>query len=343
MLSIIVLAYNNWEYSRRCLESLVAARLPAETEVLFVDNASTDDTVVSAPDHCERVQNCVYVRNPVNLTCSQALNQAAARARGTSLLFLNNDVLVEPLAIVGLCDALHGDDNLGAVAPRLLFPAGNVIQHAGVVPMLWGYPINNGTGALAHDPRFATGGDAFAVTGAMVLVRRSSFERVGGFDEGFVWGFEDIDLCLRLREAGDRVRYVAITGGTHYQSLTIRPQTPAMQANYMRYRRRWEGVLAPRERTFLDRLESQGARQVLIWGAGQAARLLHRVLAEAGFAVQGFIDARPAPGAPPCVDERPVWNGPQLCDVPYDVLLVASQFYYAQESQLPDRAVFPIV
>ena len=138
-----------------------------------------------------RFRRFTYRRSPRNLGFAAANNRAAREPAGDALLFLNNDVQVTPGALSRLLEAVV-DSGGGIAGPKLLFPEAT-IQHAGIRQMLWGYASNLGTGAPRDEPVLDRGGSIFAVTGAMLAVGRRVFQRVGGFDERYRWGYEDVD------------------------------------------------------------------------------------------------------------------------------------------------------
>ena len=124
-----------------------------------------------------------------------------------------------------------------AVGAKLLYPTGTV-QHAGVVIGQDGYPHNLYAGFPADHPAVNRSRRLQAVTGACMLVRRAAFERVGGFDTGFLNSLEDVDLCLRLGEAGGEVHYCHEASS----STSSRPRAgrqDRFERSVALYRERW--------------------------------------------------------------------------------------------------------
>jgi len=331
VLTVIILARNKSALTRACLDAL--ACVPADLDVRLVDNASRDDTPALAREYAARFRRFTYRRSPRNLGFADANNRAAREPSGDALLFLNNDVQVAPGAVSRLHEAVV-DSSGGIAGPKLLFPEAT-IQHAGIRQMLWGYASNLGTGAPRDEPVLDRGGSIFAVTGAMLAVGRDVFQRVGGFDERYRWGYEDVDLCLKVHQAGADVRYVPEAESVHAESATLATvRRPADVAwNYALYRRRWNHRLVPAERAAIDRLRRAGVRRVAVFGTGLAAGGLHRILLRSGIAVVGFtastVDATRFRGLPvaPLTDLHR-WR--------YDRLLVASQHYYAVRNRLSE-------
>jgi GT2 family glycosyltransferase len=167
-------------------------------------------------------------------------NEAVRRSRGDLLLFLNNDVessrhgWLAAMVEHALCE------EIGAVGARLLYPNG-LVQHAGVMlhpEAIARHPFRflpseaPGYFAMAKVIRNCT-----AVTGACMMVRRSLFETLGGFDESLPVAFNDVDFCLRLLEQGYRILYTPYAELTHHESLTRGTSLEPLSPQEMR--RRW--------------------------------------------------------------------------------------------------------
>ena len=218
LLTIVILAHNKSSLTRDCLDAL--SRVTADIEVILVDNASTDDTPAVARAFTRQLPGLRVERFARNLAYAAANNRAVRRAAGDTLLFLNNDVVVAPEAPQRLVAAVAASGG-GIVGPKLLFPGSRTVQHAGMRQMLWGYASNFGTGGAPGEAMLNQGGPIFAVTGAMLSIGRRLFERLGGFDERFRWGYEDVDLCLKARQAGAAVSYAPEIESVHAESATL--------------------------------------------------------------------------------------------------------------------------
>jgi GT2 family glycosyltransferase len=216
LVSIVVPNRDGAGMLRRMLSGLAERTDYPHLELIVVDNASGDDSVwylrqAAAPFPIS------ILANSHNESFSDACNQGAESAVGDLLLFLNNDT--EPFEPGWLRElvACHRASLAGAVAATLVCPEkehrasfryGYGIQHRGLAfreedgmlhPALHGWEADPLDDLLGQDlPRGA-------VAAACVLVGREAFERVGGFSHGYVYGAEDIDLCLKLQVAGFEV------------------------------------------------------------------------------------------------------------------------------------------
>jgi GT2 family glycosyltransferase len=202
--SIIIPVFNQWRYTEECLRALFAHQSPElPIEVIVVDNGSTDETETELYTWRERWPVIRIERTPINLGFSEACNRGAKLASAPLLLFLNNDTIPQAGWLSPLVQALQAP-GVGITGPKLVYPDGQRIQHAG-------YVFGNGAFyPIYHDrsadfPPASKMRDYQALLGACLLVRTELFRDLGGFMNG---GLEDIDLCLQIGQRGLACRYV---------------------------------------------------------------------------------------------------------------------------------------
>jgi GT2 family glycosyltransferase/glycosyltransferase involved in cell wall biosynthesis/predicted O-methyltransferase YrrM/SAM-dependent methyltransferase len=236
--SIIIPAFNQADFTRKCLTALFAVTgEEIEFEAIVVDNASSDWT----PEYLKSLESRVRVlTNERNLGFAKACNQGAQAAKGRYLVFLNNDTLPKAGWLAAL---VRGAESDGAdlVGAKLLYPDGTV-QHAGLgfadpgngVHVFKGMP---GDHPAVNRKRFMQG-----VTGACLLLARELFLELGGFDEGFVNGYEDVDLCLRAQGAGKRILYNPESVLVHFEETSSGRKEKDRQ-NGERFSGRWRGKI----------------------------------------------------------------------------------------------------
>lgn len=197
--SIIIPAWNEWELTRACLESL-RPTLGMRDQVVVVDNGSVDGTAAGLT----RYSWVTVVSHPQNLGFAAGCNGGAAAATGEVVVFLNNDTVVPARWLDGLL-APFADATVGATGPRSNFVSGPQL-----VP---GVPYDPTRVAqlqrFAREWRQEHRGQTTQVerlVGFCLAVRRDLLEELGGFDEQFgLGGAEDDDLCLRILDAGRRL------------------------------------------------------------------------------------------------------------------------------------------
>ncbi len=271
VLSVCVLVVVAGSPIDQCLDALAApGAKPVASEVVVVANGAPERVV----ERLRRRQDVVVVESPVNLGFAAGCNLAATVATGELLVFLNDDSVVEPDCLATLVAALQGDPGLAAVGPRILSPDGTV-QEAGSV--LWRDGSTAHVASGSPDRRDVAGEarDVDAISANGLLVTRSAFEAVGGFDEDFYPAYyEDVDLCLALAERGYRVGYeprarLVHTGST---SSTEPFRRFLLERNRGILCARWGGALErfpPRPRPDRGRSRDRAVTRALARGAGR--------------------------------------------------------------------------
>jgi GT2 family glycosyltransferase len=215
--SIVIPVFNKASLTKRCLDALLNdSRERVGFEVIVVDDASTDATSELLTGYGDRLR---MVTHAANSGFAVACNTGAAAGSGEYVVFLNNDTLPEPGWLDALVAYADAHEFAAAVGSKLLFPNGTV-QHAGVAICQDGFPRHIYAGFPADHPAVSRSKRFQVVTGACMLVRRSSFDDIGGFDAAFRNGYEDVDLCLRLSERGFETHYCHESVLVHLESVS---------------------------------------------------------------------------------------------------------------------------
>ena len=240
-LSVIIPAHQHNGMTEHCVSSVLESiGNRRDVEIIVVDDASPAPIVLTA----ETDPRVTVVRAERNLRFSGACNLGARKAAGAFLCFLNNDTSVSGDWANAMVECAEANHDVAVVGARLIYRDGT-IQHAGVTfGMKDGFPRHIYRGFPASHPAVSRNRELQAVTGACMLVRSNAFNRVGGFDETFINGFEDIDLCLRLGELGLRTWYCGVTVITHAESVSRRGTGPTPDPSYSQnaqtFRKRWD-------------------------------------------------------------------------------------------------------
>jgi N-acetylglucosaminyl-diphospho-decaprenol L-rhamnosyltransferase len=248
--TVCIANWNCREYLRRCLDSILEFPQGTVVEVIVVDNASTDG---AAEMVAEEFPDAVLIRNADNVGFARASNQAARLANGRYVFFLNNDTVVPPLAIGRLVAFADGHPNVGMIGPRLRDGDGKLQISYRRKPtlraMLHRAALLRWTGLFrrAYDEYRRDGFDPAGVRrvevlmGAAVLMPRAIYDQCGGWDEGFRFGVEDVELSDRV----GRVRPIVHVPGvevTHYGRVSSRQNVtfaaPNLMIGYVRYFRK---------------------------------------------------------------------------------------------------------
>src|SRR3954469_13536379 len=260
-LSVVVVNYNAGEYLGRCVASVFSVSSGIEAEVLVVDNASHDGSAVAAARREPRMR---LIANPENRGLSAAWNQGARETSAPWILFLNPDAEVSSGELSTFLKVAGDRPDVAVVGPLIRNPDGSIYESGRVFPTV-GQAVGHAfLGPFRQDNRFSRAyrqsdwdrrseREVDWVSGAAMLVRRSAFEEIGRFDEGFWLYGEELDLSTRLRAAGWSVLFSAELGAAREGGLsTGRGRRMAVMHSMSIYRyytkhraRGWRRVLLP--------------------------------------------------------------------------------------------------
>ena len=225
-LSIMIVTWNVRHRVLACLESIHADDSRPDTEIIVVDNASSDDTVQKV---AARFPDVRLIANRENVGFPRANNQALALARGDLVLYLNPDTEVEPGTLARCVHELEADPSIGLVGCRLVHPDGR-IQYEGArntyhfrhltyellyLHMLLPRSRVFAGHVMGHWDHASTR-DVEAICGAFMLTRRSLARELGGLPEDVFMYHEDLSFCLRVMRTGLRIRYLADVATVHH-------------------------------------------------------------------------------------------------------------------------------
>ena len=222
--SILIPNKDHTDDLEKCLQSIWKKTTWDNYEIIVIENNSTDPETFA---YYQKAQQCydglrvvTYPKKGFNFSGINNFGRKAAA--GDYLLLLNNDVEVRNgdwlTELLRQCAHKGG----AAICGAMLYYPDETLQHAGVITGLGGYAGHShkykqkgGSGYLF---RIATVQDFSAVTGACLLVKASVYDEVGGLDEQFAVAFNDVDFCLRVRDAGCRIAWTPYAELTHYES-----------------------------------------------------------------------------------------------------------------------------
>ena len=260
-MTIVIPNKDHTEDLDRCVRSLLATKEYTNFEILIIENNSEDQATFDYYEKLKKQDERIRVetwkmddarhseKHGFNYAAIQ--NFAAKKANGEYLLLLNNDTqVIDPDFLVSMVGYARRPD-VGAVGAKLLYED-DTVQHAGVIVGVEGVAFHQFLEYPQHDPgymgRASFSQDLSAVTGACLLIRKNVYEEVGGMDEHLAVSYNDVDLCLKLREAGYLVVYDAFAHLYHYESRSRgyedSPQKQARLAREAEYmKNKWKHVM----------------------------------------------------------------------------------------------------
>ena len=216
-LSVVIVTFNGRDLVRACLRCVPASFGDLSGEVIVVDNGSSDGTPAMIAAEFPGVR---LIATGENLGFAAGNNRGLPHARGRIIVFLNPDTEPAPGSLALLAAALDADPTLGIVGPKLTYGDGSLQASVrgfptfgvSILVLLKLYRLARRLPAVAHYDAvtfdYAVAADVDQLMGACLAMRRALVDEMGGFDERFWMWFEEVDLCLRVRQAGYRVRYL---------------------------------------------------------------------------------------------------------------------------------------
>jgi GT2 family glycosyltransferase len=216
VVSVIVPTYGQIPFTLRCLAALTSHAPGIPIEVIVIDDAWP------GPDAAEllQVRGIRLIRNQINLGFLHSCNKAAGFANGRYLLFLNNDTEVLANWLEPMIALFSQRPDTGAVGAKLLYPDGRLQEAGGII---WQDASGWNFGRLEDPakPAYNYVREVDYCSGAALMVERTTFARLGGFDPIYAPAyFEDSDLCFRLRRIGLKTLYQPLAQVIHHEGMS---------------------------------------------------------------------------------------------------------------------------
>lgn len=252
--SILIPNKDHMEDLKRVTDSIYEKSTYRNFEILILENGSMEEKTFAFYDKLKKEhENLRVITWEKEFNYSAVNNFGAEHAEGEYLLFLNNDIeIITPNwmeEMLGYCQR----DDVGVCGAKLLYPSGQV-QHAGVVIGLGGPAGHILHGArnevFSYVEKVECTQDLSAVTAACMMMPKEIFHKAGGFDEGFKIAYNDVDLCLKVRELGLLVVYNAFVEAYHYESASRGAENDDPQKE-----KRWKSEVSRFERKWAEILE----------------------------------------------------------------------------------------
>ena len=221
--SIIIPTRDRKELVQQCIESLLAQTVYINYEILLIDNGSTEREALSYFEALNEHPKITVIRDDQPFNYSALNNHAVKQATGEIICLLNNDIeVISPDWLSEMVShALRPE--IGAVGARLWYP-NDRLQHGGVILGIGGIGIHAFHGLTRAESGYFTRAwltqNYSAVTAACLVIKKSVYEAVGGLDENLPVAFNDVDFCMRVRDAGYRNVWTPFAELYHHESAT---------------------------------------------------------------------------------------------------------------------------
>ena len=267
--SIVIPAYNQFTYTYYCIKSIFENSGDVSYEVILADDCSNDFTTEIG----NVVENMVIARTPSNMLFLRNCNNAAKKARGKYILFLNNDTQVQKNWLSPLVELCEKDQTIGMTGSKLVYADGT-LQEAGGIIWSDGSGWNYGRNDDAMKPEYNYVRDVDYISGASIMIRKELWEELDGFDEYFAPAYcEDSDLAFRVRKAGYRVVYQPLSVVVHFEGKSngtdLKSGVKKYQVeNSIKLKKRWKDELAKQyecgQFVFKARERSKNKKTILV-------------------------------------------------------------------------------
>ncbi|NLC79466.1 MAG: glycosyltransferase [Ruminococcaceae bacterium] len=226
LVSIIIPSCDNMSVLKRCIDSITEKSTYKNYEIVILENNSKKSETFEYYKSLEETKNITvvsYDRNGEPFNFSRLNNYARGFAKGEQLLFLNNDIeVITPDWLEEMVMFTQRKD-VGGCGIKLLYP-NDTVQHGGIAMGVCGSAANlcplfprEHEGYMS---RLAIASNMSACTAACLMVRADVFDEVGGFDENLAVSFNDVDLCLKIREKGYLIVFNPVAEAYHYESVS---------------------------------------------------------------------------------------------------------------------------
>ena len=216
LVSIIIPVYNKFEYTYRCISSIIKSEENISYEIIIANDNSDDETKIID----KYIKNIIVINNQVKYNYLINCNRASKIAKGKYILFLNNDTKVLKDWLSSLVKLIQNDEKIGMVGSKFIY-SNRKLQEAGGIVFNNGQCINYGNGDNPDYPQYNYVKEVDYISGASIMIKKDIWENLGGFDERFSPAYyEDTDFSFKLRSNGYKVLYQPKSVVLHYEGIS---------------------------------------------------------------------------------------------------------------------------
>ena len=268
--SIIIPVFNEFMYTYNCIQSIIKNSGNVTYEVIVANDCSTDIT-----QNIEQIiDNVKLISTKKNMRFLLNCNNAAKYAKGKYILFLNNDTQVQENWLEPLVTLIENNDTIGMVGSKLVYPDG-LLQEAGGIVWKDASAWNYGHRCHPDDPEYNYVKEVDYISGAAIMIRKSLWNEIGGFDERFAPAYyEDTDLAFEVRRHGYKVMYQPLSVVVHFEGISngidiTKGLKHYQEINHDKFYEKWKDILEQEhyengENIFCAKDRSGQKRQILV-------------------------------------------------------------------------------
>lgn len=270
LVSIVIPVYNQFDFTYKCLKSILENTPNIDYEIIIADDVSSDETI-NISNH---IKNIKIIRNEKNLGFLLNCNNAVKFARGKYIHLLNNDTQVQKEWLSSLIKLIESDEKIGMVGSKLVYPDGRQQEAGGII---WNDASGWNFGRLddPSKPEYNYVKEVDYISGASIMLSKKLWNDIGGFDERYVPAyFEDSDLAFEIRKHGYKVMFQPKSVVVHFEGISHGTDTgtgiKAYQVkNREKFIEKWQNELETNhfqnaENVFLARDRSRNKKHILI-------------------------------------------------------------------------------
>ena len=268
LISIIIPVHNNFRYTYKCISSILNINPVLPYEIIIADDLSKDTTKILE----FYIKNIIILHNEKQYNFLINCNIASKVAKGKYILFLNNDTKVNKEWLYYLVKLIESDDKIGMVGSKLIYPNG-ILQEAGGIVFNDGSCSNFGKWQNADLPEYNYVKEVDYISGASIIIRKSIWNDIGGFDERFSPAYyEDTDLAFEMRKHGYKVMYQPKSVVIHFEGISNGKNVKYgikryQEINKYKFIKKWRKELKNQENrnnTFISRDRGYNKNRILV-------------------------------------------------------------------------------
>lgn len=237
VVSIIITAYNQYEYTKACLWSILNNTKDIPYEIIIGDNVSGDET----KNILQNIGGIKVVRHTLNEGFLMNANKTVPYAKGKYIVLLNNDIVVKKNWLKFLLETIEKDEKIGYVGSKYLYPDG-LICEAGAYIAKDGLSYFYNNKALPINKNANKEKEVDYCSGCGVILRKATWDKLGGFDERYKPGYyEDVDLCFQIKyDLGQKIIYQPKSEMYHFHSMSYsKEKVEISNKNRVEFMKKW--------------------------------------------------------------------------------------------------------